>query len=193
MHTQVHFSCRPCCRASILACITVLISGCWVAPSADVRPEGKPRVVERGISVDRVAPSARVESLDRAARTVTLSVRGVPLPACLIGPGVRNWGDIRAGDRVRVTVREILNVYVARSGSPDARVLLVDRSYRVLTVQYPNGETEALKVGLNSRMEGIAAGDSVAIRPVEVIKLRMRGHFDWVGSSLPGQRATSAG
>lgn len=164
-----------------------------MAPSASVRPQGKLGIVERGIAVNQVADSARVDSVDRAARTVTLSVRGLRLPACRIGPGVRNWGDIRPGDRVRVTVREVLTVYVARSGSPDARVLQVDPSYRVLTVQYPDGETEALKAGLNTRMKGIEAGDSVAIRPVEVTKMRMRGHFDWVGSSLPDPRATSAG
>lgn len=193
MPTQVHFSCRPYRRASLLASVAVLLSGCWVAPSASVRPQGKPGVIEQGIAVNRVADSARVESVDRAARTITLSVRGLPLPACRIGRGVRNWGDIRTGDRVRATVREVLTVYVAPGASPDARVLQVDPSYRVLTVQYPDGETETLKVGLNTRMEGIEAGDSVAIRPVEVIKLRMRGHFDWVGSSLADPRATSAG
>lgn len=180
LRAQVHFSCRAYCRASLLTGIAVFLSGCWVAPSASVRPVGKPGVVAEGITVDRVVRSARVESVDPAGRTVTLRVRGTTLPACRIGPAVRNWGDIRSGDRVRVTVREVLTVYIARSGSPDARVLNVDPSYRVLTVQYPNGEKEPLKVGLNTRMEGIEAGDSIAIRPVEVIKLRMRGHFDWV-------------
>lgn len=193
MRTQLHFSYRSFRRASVLASVAVFLSGCWVAPSTSVRPQRGPGLVEEGITVHLVADSARVESVDLAARTVTLNVRGVSLPACRIGPGVRNWGDIRAGDRVRATLREVLTVYVARSGSPDARVLIVDPSYRVLTVQYPNGENEALKVGVTSRMEGIEAGDSVAIRPVEVIKLRMQGHFDWVGSSLPRQRAMSPG
>lgn len=192
-HTQVHFSCRAYRRASVIVGIAAFLSGCWVAPSATVRPQGKAGVVEEGIEVDRVADPATVLSVDRTARTVALSVRGVPLPACRIGPSVRNWVDFRRGDRVRATVREVLTVYVALRGSPDARVLLVDPSYRVLTVQYPNGEAEAYKIGLNTRMEGIEAGDSVAIRPVEVIELRRRGHFDWVGSSLPGRHATSAG
>lgn len=89
-------------------------------------------------------------------------------------------------------MREALTVYVALRGSPGPHVLRVDPSYRVLTVQYPNGETEAYKIGLNTRMESIEAGDSVAIRLVQVIELRRRGHFDWAGSSLPSQSATSA-
>jgi len=91
---------------------------------------------------------------------------------------VRNWGEIRKGDQVKATVREVLTVYVppVPNRSQDARVLVVDPSYRVLTVQYPNGVTEALKVGLGARLEGIEAGDSIAIHPVEVIKLRLRRH-----------------
>lgn len=150
-------------------------------------------MVEDGIEVESVAGFATVESVDRAARTVILSVHGVLLPAYRIGPNVPNWGDFRRGDRVRATVREALTVYIARSGSAaDARVLLVDPSYRVLTVQYPSGKTEAYKIGLNTPMESIEAGDLVAIRPVEVIALRRQGHFGWVGSSLSRQSAASA-
>lgn len=83
-------------------------------------------------------------------------------------------------------VKEILTVYLApanRSGTPDAgtrslsphaHVLIVDRSYRLLTVQYPNGSRETFKVGLRMPMNGIEAGDSVAIRPVEVTPSRAR-------------------
>lgn len=56
----------------------------------------------------------------------------------------------------------------------DARVLVADRSYRVLTVQYPNGQTDAFKVGLRTPMKDIEAGDAVVIRPVEIIEAHVR-------------------
>lgn len=204
MGTQVHSFCRS-VKLPWVAGVAVFLSGCWVPPSASVRPEGRPGVVARAIAVDRVADTATVESVDPAARTIALRVRGGTLPACKIGRGVRNWRGIRAGDQIRATVREVLTVYVAPadensspnagvpSRSPQARVLVVDPSYRVLTVQYANGATEALKIRLHTRMEGIEAGDSVAIRPVEVIGLRVRRHSMREGSSLPRQSATSAG
>lgn len=105
-----------------------------------------------------------------------LSVNGVPL-SYGIGRGVRHWGDLHAGDEVNATLKEELTVYVAPpldKGSPDARVLLVDPSYRLLKVEYANGGTETFKVGLHTRMEGIGAGDAVTIHPGEVIKLRLR-------------------
>lgn len=173
---QGYFAWRPYrpAKAILIASVAVSLSGCWVPPSASVRPQGPPRVIATGIEVERVADSAIVDSLDPAARTVALRIHGIRLPACRIGPRVRHWGEIRTGDQVRVTVREVLTVYVARSGSSDVRVLVVDPSYRVLTVQYPNGEREGLKVGLSARMEGIEAGDSVTIHPVQVMELRLR-------------------
>lgn len=146
-----------------------------------------------------------VESADRDARTLLLSVHGATLPACKVGQGVRNWGDVNPGDEVRATIREVLTVYVApaddgrshdpgaRSQSLDARVLVMDPSYRLLTVQYPNGGTETFKLGLHTRMEQIAAGDSVTIRRVEAIELHVRHHANRREGARSGQSVTPAG
>lgn len=72
------------------------------------------------------------------------------------------------------TIKEVLTVFVAPIRSHDARVLIVDPSYRLLTVEYPNGSTETFKVGLHAPMTGIEPGDSVAIRPAEVAEPRVR-------------------
>lgn len=187
MRAQVSVSCHSYRRAATLlaASVAVLLSGCWVPPSATVRPGGSPRVIADGIVIERVAAPATVEGVDRSAQTLALSMPGVALSTYKIGRGVRDWSGISVGDRVRATVREVLTVYVAPTdgnGSPGAgprvrsagpRVLVVDPSYRVLTVQYPNGGTESFKIGLHTRMQGIEAGDSVTIRPLDVIRLRV--------------------
>ena len=130
--------------------------------------------------------------MDRAARAVTLSVPGFPPSTYKVGRGVLNWDDIRIGDRVRAIVEEDLTVYVAPAigkRSPDARVLVADPGYRLLTVQYLNGATETFKIGLHTRMEGIEAGDSVATRLAEVVGLRVRRHSNREESSCPGRSA----
>jgi hypothetical protein len=185
-------------RVALVVSAAVILSGCWAPPSASIRPAGKPRVIAQGIEVDRIVDFAKVESLDPAARTVALSVGGVALPAYKLGRSVRNWGDVHSADHVRATIEELLTVYVegntlhvaAPSRPPDARVLVVDPSYRLLTVQYPDGGTETFKTALHTRMDGIQAGDSVAIREVEVTELHVWGHWH-KGRSRPHRSVTS--
>ncbi len=123
-----------------------------------------------------MATHAKVESLDRADRILGLRVSGVSLYYG-IGPRVRNFGSVHVGDDVRATIEEVLTVYVAPSGEqghrpPNAHVLVVDPSYRLLRVQYADGGTGTFKVGLHTPMTGIEAGDAVTIHPVQVVKLR---------------------
>lgn len=162
-------------KTVLMAGIAVLLSGCWLPPSASVRPGGMPRTVAHRIEVDPVADAARVDSVDRSARTVELSISGVPRHAYKVAPGVLNWSAVHTGDEVRATIKEVLSVYV---GSPDRsdtpRVLVVEPSYRLLTVQYPNGGTETFKLTLHTPMRGIEPGDAVAIGAPEVIDLRVR-------------------
>lgn len=177
-----------CTRVSLIIGVAVVLSGCWTPPSASVRPTGEARVIERGISVARVLDAATVASVDPVARTIGLSAAGTPMGVYEIGPGVHNWGDIRIGDLVHAEVEEVITVYVApasehagsesgaRRRSSAARVLAVDPSYRLLTVQYPDGEREIFKIALHTSMGDIEAGDFVSVRQAEVVELRVRRH-----------------
>ena len=153
------------------------LSACWTPPSASVRPSGEPRIIAGMIEAEGAADSAKVESVDHAARTLVLNIDGIPMPY-EVGRGVHHWSRVRAGDEVSATFKEALTIYVASlkemRGPPHARVLLVDPSYRLLQVQYANGATTIFKVGLHTRMQGIEAGDAVTIGAGEVTELHVR-------------------
>jgi hypothetical protein len=103
-----------------------------------------------------------------------------------VSPAVRHLSHLQAGNRVRATVAEELTVYVLRDGqnqplgtdgSPqtvDARVLSVDRSYRLLTLRFPNRYDETFKVSGSVKLDEMEAGDAVSITPVQVIALRRK-------------------
>jgi hypothetical protein len=167
-----------------LVAVTMLMSGCWTAPNANLRPKGEPRVIEDSIEVEISMPPMRVESIDRAKRILVASSRETPTIEIKIAPGVRNLEDVHPGDLVRPKVREKLTVYVAPqpesgnsgvTGGPRAsRVLVIDPSYRLITVQYADGRTDTFKVGLNTRLKDMEPGDSVAVTTFEVVDLRIR-------------------
>ena len=167
-----------------LLAAALLLAGCWAAPVATVQPNGEARLIQSAIAVKSVKDAAVVSSVDRSAGTIGLRTAGAAeISTYKLGPKVSGLDDIKAGDVVQATVTEALTIYVLRDGqlpgtgtvAAQARVLAVDPSYRLLKLQYPDGENEAFKVPLGTRLEQMAAGDSVVIRPVEVLALRRKG------------------
>ena len=163
----------------------LLLVGCWAAPVATVQPKGQARLIQGAIAVKSVKDAAIVSSVDRSAGTIALRTsRKAETATYKLGPKVSGLDDIKAGDVVQATVAEELTIYVLRDGllsdaggtvSVDARVLAVDPSYRLLKLQYPDGQNETLKVPLGTKLEQMGAGDSVVIRPVEALALRRKG------------------
>ena len=164
------------------------LAGCWTAPVANVQPPGEARLIQNGIAVRSIKNPATVEFVDQVAGSIVLRTSGVTETSTYkVDRSVSNFRNIRAGQLVEATVAEELSVYLLRDGqlpgaagasekiAADARVLSVDPSYRLLTLQYSNGRNETLKVPLDTRLRQMAPGDSVVIRSIEVVALRRRG------------------
>ncbi|HUK32267.1 MAG TPA: hypothetical protein VLV86_00065 [Vicinamibacterales bacterium] len=173
-------------RVASLVVAAAPLAGCWTAPIATVQPDGEPRLIQRAIPTESVKRLAIVQSVDASSRTISILTPGESAVTAPVDPGVRNLDRIKAGDKVRATLAEELTVYVLRDGqlpgpggvpetiATDARVLSVDASYRLLTLQFPNGGTETLKVGRQVRLDEMRAGDEVVIRTVKIVALQVR-------------------
>ena len=142
-------------------------------------------MVQHGIIVESEKPVAIVESVDRSTAVIELRPLGASATSTYkVGREVENLGELRMGDRVKPIIREELTVYVLRDGAApgpdgkpvriaaDARVLSVDASYRLLRLQYPDGEVRTLKAALGVDIRHLEAGNAVVIRPIEAISLR---------------------
>ncbi|MGO8838009.1 MAG: hypothetical protein ACLQAH_04590 [Limisphaerales bacterium] len=162
----------------------IMLAGCWTPPNANVQPAGEPRLIQSGIIVESVKDPATVQAVDAGARTMTLKLSDNTTATYKVGASVDNLGQVQVGNAVEATVAEDLAVYLLAKGrllngttaeslGVNARVLLVDPSYRLLTLQYPNGHAETFKPGLGVLMEQMAPGDSVVVTPREVTKIRI--------------------
>ena len=60
----------------------------------------------------------------------------------------------------------------------NAKVLRVDPSYRLLSLQYPDGRAETFKVGLDVKLLEMQPGDDVVVRNIEEHRRVLRG---WLG------------
>ena len=162
----------------------LLLAGCWTAPSADVRPPGPPRLIQKGIVVRSEVRSAVVQSVDPGTRRVVMQVPGnTGTEIYRAGPNVSDLGHLTPGARVTAWVAEELTVYVSPDGrlpgndsttpaGTQAKVLSVDPSYRLLTLQHPDGRMQTFKVGLEVELKQMQSGDAVMIQsPREIVSL----------------------
>ena len=173
----------------LLALVTAsALTGCWSLPApTSVHPSGKPRLIQHEIAVESVKPVATVESVDPNAHRITVLSTGQGVPVSYkVSPAVRNLNLLHVGDKVRPTVAEQLTVYAVGVGQApplgadgsapnvDARILAVDRSYRLLTLRVPNGPDETFKVNMDVKLDEMRPGDAVSVTPVEAVALRRK-------------------
>ena len=170
----------------LLPVAAAMLTGCWTPPTADTRPGGPSRIVDQRIIVRSMLPLAIVQSVDPATRTIVMQKSDASASrAYRVAPTVPDLTHISVGVKVCATVSEELTVYVSPDGrlpgaevpsaatASKARVLSVDPSYRLLTLQDADGATETFKVGLKARLAQMQAGDDVMIQPLEVVSLSM--------------------
>ena len=170
--------------ALLLSVIALTLSGCWTAPIANVQPRGEARLIQSAIRVESVKHRVTVQSISFDQGAIVLGFSEGATATFKPGPRAADFHAIRAGDKVQATVAQELAIYVAKNGQvpgsggkletieADARVLQVDPSYRLLTLQYPNGQTETFKVGLDVKLLEMEPGDVVVVRNTELITLR---------------------
>jgi len=169
----------------LLIIMVLSLSGCWTPPNANVQPGGEPRLIQGGVSAERSDVRAMVQTVDASARSLTLKFSDGTVVTCAVSPQVKNFDQIKAGDQVRVTLAEKLAIYVLKDGQLPgaggmeetipviARVQVVDPSYRLLTLQYLNGQTEIMKASLDAKLMEMQPGDAVALESAEAVAVHI--------------------
>jgi hypothetical protein len=168
-----------------LTIMALSLNGCWTPPNAHVQPKGEPRLIQSGVSAERSDVRATVQTVDASAYALTLKLSDGALVTCTVSPQVKNFDQIMAGEQVKVTLTEKLAIYVLKDGRLSggggteetipiiARVQMVDPSYRLLTLQYLNGQTEVMKAGLDAKLMEMQPGDSVALQSAEAVAIHV--------------------
>jgi hypothetical protein len=169
----------------LLTIMALSLNGCWTPPNANVQPKGEPRLIQSGVSAERSDVRATVQTIDASLRTLTLKLSDDTLVTCTVSPQVKNLDQVQAGGQIKVSLAEKLAVYVLKDGRLPgaggteeaipviAKVQVVDPSYRLLTLQYLNGQTEVMKADLEAKLMEMQPGDSVALQSAEVVAIHI--------------------
>jgi Cu/Ag efflux protein CusF len=147
--------------------------------------QGAPAV----LVADRYATQYEVLAVDQATRKVTLKAADGTTTSIVAGPEVRNFAQVKAGDRIRVEYAQALTVSLKKGGGVREReersdaaraaagekpagavmrevhfvadIVKLDARTGALTVKGAQGRTIDLKVKDPSILKGYQAGDQV--------------------------------
>jgi len=160
-----------------------------------------------GVEIDAMNAVYTVDSIKPADRTVVLRERDGSLTAVECGPEVRNFDQIKVGDRVTATVAQSLAVHLVKGDSvplgagtttavvrsPEgakpggkivdtvaftARIMGVDVPNRRVTLQTADGEKETVKVGPDIDLANIKPGDHVGVRATRAFAITVTDSED---------------
>jgi hypothetical protein len=149
------------------------------------------------VAIMTATATATVQSVDAAKRKVTLKMPDGKMKTLKVGKEVRNFDQIKAGDKVRATYVEELAVFLNKSGAPAgaeemstvmlapkgakpgmvaadtvqmrAQVKAVDPAKRTVTLIDPAGQTKKVKVSKNVNLNNVKMGDDVVVRYTEAM------------------------
>lgn len=179
----------------------LLLAGCWTNPYILQPATGSPAFKGSMVVVDSHSAVATVESVDAASRQIVLKYTDGTTTTNIAGPEIINFDQIKAGDVVKGTVAEEIGIFLVKNGAlpttdtgvvihgaakganpagvmvttidMSARVIMADRSYRMLTLKYANGQVKTFKVPLPYTLEHVAVGDDVVMRATQTIALHL--------------------
>jgi hypothetical protein len=194
----------------------VLLSLCAYGMSCssnNSEPASSAGGVDRQVSISRTSDGATVteiyttnavvSAVDKATRSVTLSMPDGQTTTFKAGDEVRNFDQIAAGDKVTAQIWEELAVYlqkgnpttqaeltlaaarvpkgakpgglVVASTEQTATVVALDRDSRQATLQFADGKWRSFQVGENVDLANVKVGDKVSIRHTEGAAILVQG------------------
>ncbi len=168
-----------------ISAIALTLTGCWTPPNANVQPPGAPRLIQNGVSASNNHVCATVQSVEASQRVLNLKLADGTAITCTVNPAVKNFDQVQAGDQIKVTLDLKLAVYVLQDGRLPgaggkeevipfiAKVQTVDPSYRLLKVQFSNGQTAELKASLDAKLEEMQPGDAVVLQHAEATAIHI--------------------
>ena len=154
-------------------------------------PADQPKM-RGGVVVEARTAVFTVDSIDASTRDVVLRRSDSSLMTYRCGPDVRNFDQIKVGDKVTATVAQEVAVVLAKGDLPSAagtatvivrapkgskpggkivdtvgftaKVMSVDTKKREVTLQMVDGKSKTVEVGPDVNLANVKAGDDVGVR-----------------------------
>jgi hypothetical protein len=171
------------------------LAGCKTPPANPLATQSSPSLAGGRVVIQTSHEKAEVTEIVAGKSDLALRSSAGATTRCKVAPEVANLGQVQVGSRVKATLTHAVAIFPVKNGPPpsagagvtvtgsaesgqpasvvlqttDARtkVYSVDRSYRLLRLEYTDGSRKEYKVALPDTLENIEKGDEVVVRSTE--------------------------
>ncbi len=182
-----------------LAALT--LAGCLTPPQILSQPDGAPSLVGGMTFEENATTTATVRSIDTNQRELVLLRNDGSTVTYKAGPQVINFDQIKAGDKVKATVADAIAIFLVKNGPPpgagqgvvvgraakgampggmvlttqdfSARVIRVDPSYRLLTLEFTDRTIKTFKIPLPFTLQNVRKGDDLVVRSTQSLAVHV--------------------
>jgi hypothetical protein len=191
-----------CTVITLIPIISLALTGCGTPPVNPLATQQLPSLAGGRVVIQTSHEQAEVtEVLPDQGNLALRSSEGATI-RCKAAPQVVNLGQIQVGEIVKATLSEAVAIYLVKDGPPPnagegvtltgpveaeprrsvvlmttdshAKVYNVDRSYRLLRLEYPDGSRKEYKVALPDTLENIEKGDEAVVRTTEPLAICLK-------------------
>lgn len=188
--------------ATLVPAALLALTGCKTSPINPLTTQTSPSLMGARIVVQTSHKKAEVTELVPGKSDLTLRSSAGTTTRCKIAPEVRNLSQIRVGAKVKATLSDVVAVFLLKNGTPPsaeagvsitgtppsgqaasvvlqttdarAKVLNVDRSYRLLKLEYADGSRKEYKFPLPDTLENIQEGDEALVRTTQPLAICLK-------------------
>lgn len=186
--------------ATFVPAALLALTGCKTPPNP-LATQTSPSLAGARIAVQTFREKAVVTELAQGKGELSLRT-SAGTTRCKIAPGVENLDHIQNGTKVKATLSEVAAVFLLKNDTPPsagvgvtvtgaspsdqtasvvlqatdarAKVINVDRSYRLLKLEYADGSRKEYKVPLPDTLENIQKGDVALVRTTEPLVICLK-------------------
>ena len=187
---------------TLIPAALLALTGCKTPPPNPLATQNSPSLAGARVVVRTTHEKAEVMELMPSKGDLALRSTAGTTARCKVAPEVENLSQIQVGQKVKATLSEAVAIFLVRNGPPPnagagvtvtgsaeggqpgtvvlmttdtgAKVFSVDRSYRLLRLEYGDGSRKDYKVSLPDTLEDVQKGDEVVVRTTEPLAICLK-------------------
>lgn len=184
---------------ALIPAALLALAGCGTTPPNPLALQASPTLAGGITIVETHDTKAMVDTIILSQRMLVLRGEDGVTIRCKAAPQVSNFGQLQIGERVKATITDAVALFPVKNGPPPsaaagvvvagpleggrtadvvlqtldyrARVIGLDVSYRLLTLEYAVGTTKTFKFPLGVKVEHLQKGDEVVVRTTDPLAI----------------------